>query len=248
MRTVTGERGVRGRGTVVAAVAAWMVLAGGIAPARAITTPDCLAKKLKAWGNLRQCQRNAEAKVAQGRGADRAACQERFATVMDAIRAQAAASAIPCRYRDNGDNTVTDFDTGLMWAKQDALDGFTNVFDVLDADNTFTLDGAAGAAASLTGTSTNGTTLTPVPGGGSHSDWRSPTIIELLTIVDTTTVACQMGGPCIDPVFGLTLPAFYWASTTDDGTTGFLVNFQNGALGVGSPSVAAHARPVRSAF
>src|SRR5262245_42188091 len=192
MRTRMGERGAR-RGTIVAAVAAWMVLAGCIAPAHAITTPDCLAKKLKAWGNLRQCQRNAEAKLVQGRGADRTACQVRFATALDQIHAQAAASAIPCRYRDNGDNTVTDFDTGLMWAKQDALDGFTNVFDVLDADNTFTLDFAAAAAASLTGTSTNGTTITPVPGGGSHSDWRLPTVLEIEGIVDTTTVACQVG-------------------------------------------------------
>jgi hypothetical protein len=53
MRKVTGEREARG-GTIVAAIAAWMVLAGGIAPAQAITTPDCLAKKLKAWGSLRQ--------------------------------------------------------------------------------------------------------------------------------------------------------------------------------------------------
>ena len=165
MRTVMGERGARG-GAIVAAVAAWMVLAGGIAPARAITTPDCLAKKLKAWGNLRQCQRNAEAKVVQGRGADRAACQARFATALDAIRAQAAALAIPCRYRDNGDNTVTDFDTGLMWAKQHALDGFTSLSDVLDADNTFSMNDAA-AAASLTGT---GNDVTPVPGIGAHTD------------------------------------------------------------------------------
>jgi hypothetical protein len=62
--------------------------------------------------------------------------------------------------------------------------------------------------------------ITPVPGIGAHIDWRVPTIVELLTIVDTTTVACQVGGPCIDPIFGLTVPAFYWASTTDDGSTG----------------------------
>jgi hypothetical protein len=244
MRTVTCERGARG-GAIVAAVAAWMVLAGGIAPARAITTPDCLAKKVKAWGELRLCQRKEEAKAVQGRSADRAACQARFAASLDAIRAQATHSAIPCRYRDNGDNTVTDFDTGLMWAKQHALDGLTSVSDVLDADNTFTLDGAAAAAASLTGT---GNDVTPVPGIGPHTDWRLPTIVELETIVDTTTVACQVGGPCIDPILGLTVPAFYWASTTDDGSTGFLVNFQTGSLGVGSPGVAAHARPVRSAF
>src|SRR5262245_2226116 len=150
MRTVTCERGAHGS-AIVAAVAAWMVLAGGIAPARAITTPPCLARKVKAWGELRLCQRKEEAKAVQGRSADRAACQTRFAAALDAIRAQAAASAIPCRYRDNGDNTVTDFDTGLMWAKQHALDGFTSLSDVLDADNTFSMNDAA-AAASLTGT------------------------------------------------------------------------------------------------
>ena len=244
MRTVTCERGARG-GAIVAAVAAWMVLAGGIAPARAFTTPDCLAKKVKAWGELRLCQRKEEAKAVQGRSADRAACQARFAASLDAIRADAVHSAIPCRYRDNGDNTVTDFDTGLMWAKQHALDGFTSVSDVLDADDTFSLDDAAAAAASLTGT---GNDVTPVPGIGAHTDWRLPTIVELLSIVDTTTVACQVGGPCIDPIFGLTVPAFYWASTTDDGSTGWLVSFQTGTAGVGSPGLALHARPVRSAF
>jgi hypothetical protein len=247
MRSVTCERGARG-GAIVAAVAAWMVLAGGIAPAQAITTPDCLAKKVKAWGELRLCQRKEEAKAVQGRSADRAACQARFAASLDVIRAEAAHSAIPCRYRDNGDNTVMDFDTGLMWAKQHALDGFTSVSDVLDADNTFTMDGAAAAAATLTGTGTNATTITPVPGIGAHTDWRLPTIVELLSIVDTTTVACQVGGPCIDPIFGLTVPAFYWASTTEDGSTGFLVDFRTGVVGVGSPEVLLHARPVRSAF
>ena len=78
MRTVTCERATRG-GAIVVAVTAWMVLAGGIAPARAITTPDCLAKKVKAWGELRLCQRKEEAKAVQGRSADRAACQARFA-------------------------------------------------------------------------------------------------------------------------------------------------------------------------
>src|SRR5215813_12444090 len=176
MRTVTCERGAHGS-AIVAAVAAWMVLAGGIAPARAITTPPCLARKVKAWGELRLCQRKEEAKAVQGRSADRAACQARFAAALDAIRAQAAASAISCRYRDNGDNTVTDFDTGLMWAKQNAVDGSANLLNVLDADDTFTLQDAAAAAASLTGTSIDFTTIRPVPGGGSHTDWRLPTIV-----------------------------------------------------------------------
>jgi len=132
-----------------------------------------------------------------------------------------------------------------MWAKQNALDGLTDPLDVLDADNTFSEDGAAAAAASLTGT---GNDVTPVPGIGAHTDWRLPTIVELLSIVDTTTVACQVGGPCIDPIFGLTVPAFYWSSTLDDDSTGWTVSFRDGNMGVGSPGFALHARPVRSAF
>jgi hypothetical protein len=229
-------------------VAASIVLAGGIAPARAITTPPCLAKKLMAWGNLRLCQRNEDAKAVQGRPADPAKCQARFAASLAAISAQAAASAIPCRYRDDGDSTVTDFDTGLMWAKQNALDGVTDLSNVLDADNTFSLADAAAAAAALTGTSTDGTTIAPYPGIGAHTDWRLPTIVELATIVDTNTLGCQVGGACIDPIFGLTVATFYWSVTEVDDSTGWLVDFRSGAVGTGSPSFALHARPVRSAF
>ena len=81
-----------------------------------------------------------------------------------------------------------------------------------------------------------------------HIDWRLPTIVELTSIVDTTTAACQLGGPCIDPIFGVTADNLYWASTTEDDSTGFLVDFRTGAVGVGSPGFALHARPVRSAF
>jgi hypothetical protein len=62
-----------------------------------------------------------DAKAIQGRSADPAKCQAKFDQKVEKIRAQAAASAVPCRYRDNGDNAVTDFDTGLMWVKQVAL-------------------------------------------------------------------------------------------------------------------------------
>jgi len=57
-----------------------------------------------------------------------------------------------------------------------------------------------------------------------------------------------VGGPSIDPIFGLTVPASYWASTTNDGSTGLTVSFADGTLGQGSPEVVLHARPVRSAF
>lgn len=247
MRTSTGEDRLR-RGAIAAAVAASILLAGAGAPAHAITTTVCLATKLKGWGDLRNCQRNEEAKAVRGQPANRARCQERFASILDSLRTQAANSAIPCRYRDNGDNTVTDFDTGLMWAKQGAFDGATDVFNVLDLDDTFSLPFAAGSAASLTGTSTTGTSITPVPGIGAYPDWRLPTIVELTAIVDKDTLACQVGGACIDPIFGPTAAMFYWSATTVEGSTGWFVSFATGELGVGSPGVMLHARPVRSAF
>ena len=91
MRTSTGENRVR-RGAIAVAVAASILLAGAFAPAHAITTPVCLAKKLKAWGDLRMCQRNEDAKAVQARPANRARCQERFASILDSLHAQAASA------------------------------------------------------------------------------------------------------------------------------------------------------------
>ena len=41
----------------------------------AFMTQNCLAGKLKAWGKLRQCQRNEEAKSVRGRASDVVKCQ-----------------------------------------------------------------------------------------------------------------------------------------------------------------------------
>lgn len=61
-------------------------------------------------------------------------------------------------YRDNGDGTVTDLNTGLMWQK--GVDG--------GGKHTFA-EARAGAAACRT---------------GGHSDWRLPTIKELYSLID----------------------------------------------------------------
>jgi hypothetical protein len=78
-------------------------------PARAgLTTPVCLAKKLKEWSNLRKCQMTEEIKALQARLADPAKCQTRFNLKLAALSAQAAAAATPCRYGVHGDGTATD--------------------------------------------------------------------------------------------------------------------------------------------
>jgi len=69
----------------------------------------------------------------------------------------AAGAPNPQTYTDNGDGTVTDTVTGLMWQKA-------------VASGTFTLPQAVAFCPTLT--------------LATHSDWRLPTIIELTSIVD----------------------------------------------------------------
>ena len=60
--------------------------------------------------------------------------------------------------------------------------------------------------------STDGTTLTG--GFAGHCDWRLPTEVELLGILDPGASGCGSGSPCIDQtVFGPT-KSVYWSATT----------------------------------
>src|SRR6185437_3694500 len=43
----------------------------------------------------------------------------------------------PLSYKDNGDGTITDNNTQLMWEKKVALDGITSATNLHDADNIY---------------------------------------------------------------------------------------------------------------
>jgi hypothetical protein len=165
------------------------------------------------------------------------------------LGAEAAAAAVPCRYRDNGDNTVTDFETGLMWVRQVAFDGTPSAF-ILDADDTFTWEAAAETAAKLAGTSTDGATIIPVTGNGSYTDWRLPTIVEFAGILDPGAPDCRTGGTCFDPILGPAAPRDYWSATKEEVGPSFVwfVNVFSGSINVSNPIASLHAREVRSAF
>jgi hypothetical protein len=101
---------------------------------------------------------------------------------------------------DNGDGTVTDQSTGLMW--QQADDGTVRNWLVsLDYAENLTLAG--------------------------HDDWRLPNAHELQSIVDYSRSVQSSGSPAIDPVFNCTQIideggnsnyGFYWTGTTHKGT------------------------------
>jgi len=95
-------------------------------------------------------------------------------------------------FKDNGDGTITDRATGLMWTKKDSgkkLDW-------------------AGALAWAEGLKSAG-----------HDDWRLPNAKELQSIVDYSRAPdagkAAAKGPAIDPVFALSDPeSYFWTGTT----------------------------------
>jgi hypothetical protein len=82
-------------------------------------------------------------------------------------------------YTDNGDGTITDNRTDLMWEKL-SDDG-----SIHDSDNTYTWSGAFDKVATLNSASFAG-----------HTDWRLSNINELQSLVNYGSVS-----PAIDPVF-----------------------------------------------
>lgn len=107
-------------------------------------------------------------------------------------------------FLDNGDGTVTDRATGLMWTKA-------------DSGKTMDWSGALGFAKDM-----------KLAG---HDDWRLPNVKELQSIVDYSRApdarALSARGAAIDPVFDLTTKeSWFWSSTTHlDNMAGYYVCF-----------------------
>jgi hypothetical protein len=130
-----------------------------------------------------------------------------FATavlIAPSIRAQAPAAG--ARFVDNGNDTVTDTQTGLMWEKQTtAVGSGENPRDPRDVDNTYTWEYAVGDWIDKM----NGRLIANVNDGSfaGYTDWRVPTMAELQTIVDTAQPTR------VNPVFGANALAPYWSSS-----------------------------------
>jgi len=106
---------------------------------------------------------------------------------------------------DNGNGTINDTSTGLMWLQQDS----GNFSAGLDGDGKLDWSGALAWAENLE--------------YAGYSDWRLPNAKELQSIVDYTRSPATTSSPAIDPVFSSTsiideggkinYPSF-WTSTT----------------------------------
>lgn len=158
------------------------------------------------------------------------------------------------RFVDNGDGTVTDTLTRLIWEKKQNLDSTVNLADPHDADNSYSW--STGAPYKPTGTAytdflyalNGGTSLDGVATTGcftGHCDWRLPTIEELQTIL-LAPYPCGTS-PCIDPIFGPTQADFYWSATTRASTPNdaWDMFFLDGTVGSGNKTFDSYVRAVR---
>jgi hypothetical protein len=149
-------------------------------------------------------------------------------------------SGLP-RYVVNGDGTLTDHQTGLMWEQQTTTCGgeITCVYGIFSwsatgtaADGTLftqflaTLNGGDYYSPSAGQDVSSG----PTACFANHCDWRIPTIAELNTIVALSVPGCGSGSSCIDPAFGATQPSAYHSSSALAGTPNdsWVVNFGYG--------------------
>lgn len=102
------------------------------------------------------------------------------------------------RFTDNGDGTVCDSLTGLMWAKDANLDNGTMTWnDAIDYANNLSLgNGGCGSC------------------GTSYTDWRLPNVKELHSLIDFgQSVLSQPALPSGHP-FTNVQTDFYWSSTS----------------------------------
>jgi hypothetical protein len=166
------------------------------------------------------------------------------------------------RFVDNGDGTITDNCTNLMWEKKTEEAGRHNVNHTYhwSADDKWKPDGSAftdflyGLNAFLIRCDTDGTNCTQLSTGfAGHGDWRLPEYDELLGIIDYDPCVYAdrfNGAACIDPIFGPTLAKPYWSATTYDNarTVAVAIDFFDGTLsGGGKLEDVSYARAVRCA-
>jgi len=138
-------------------------------------------------------------------------------------------------YTDNGDGTITDHDTGLMWEKKDDSGG------IHDKDALYTW-GMSAPPFTMNGTMVTEflAALNTPPCFAAHCDWRIPNVKELQSIADYETED-SVPGPALNAVFhnatgcaGCTdvrltscscnassPTTFYWSSTTFRFTPGY---------------------------
>jgi hypothetical protein len=143
------------------------------------------------------------------------------------------------RFTDNGNGTVTDNDSGLVWLK----DAFCS--DINDGGSGLNWDDAMAAAAGLNSGECG------LTDGSSPEDWRLPTKEEWEAFVCTgytNPAVCNTVGDDQwsegDP-FNNVQSYYYWSSTETDSDTAWYVYLYNGYMPYSLKSYYYYVWPVR---
>lgn len=166
------------------------------------------------------------------------------------------------RFVDNGDGTICDSQTGLMWEKKFGIVGPPVNCGLLLCETEFYVNNIYSWTATLVSAngplfrdfladsnqlvtiSGDGTTLDP--SRTAYTDWRIPNVAELRTIL---LAPCPGGGtPCIDPIFGPTQATLYWTATSELAAeyNAWFVSFDTGIVAVADKHDAYPVRAVRA--
>jgi len=150
-------------------------------------------------------------------------------------------------FTDNGDGTITDESTGLMWEKKDRAGGihdWGNTYTWTVGSNAFNGSVALTFLATLNATEFAG-----------YDDWRLPNLRELATLpdygelepaaFDPFHVGCEPG--CTVLTCSCTAPDGHWTSSTsrEDDSDAWRVHFFAGGIGAVAKTTAIAARAVR---
>lgn len=256
---------VRFNTPVLVATVGLLMIAIGSVQAADNPVGVCEAAKISAAGERSACLAEEQAEVRLGRATDLATeqradlrrdkpsgparCETKFDKTIAKIDEKAAKHGVVCRFLDNGDGTVSDLNTLLVWEKK------TRDSSVHDAFNSYawTVTNTAPDGPAFTdflaqlnnNLSSDGRTVTG--GFAGHVDWRLPTSAELLTIL-AEPFPCPTQRPCIDPIFGPTLTTQYWSTTTyasNHALFAWSVDFFEGGAAFGSKFNMNRVRAVR---
>jgi hypothetical protein len=136
-------------------------------------------------------------------------------------------------YTDNGNGTITDNATGLVWEK------LTNDVTIHNVNNSYTWDLAFQKITDLN-----------IMKFGGYEDWRLPNLNELLTLVDYGRF-----GPATNPAFNNKINSFtrsslYWSSTSFqyNRSNGWYVDFKEGKVKANGKTNFHYVRAVRGGW
>jgi hypothetical protein len=181
---------------------------------------DCVAGREKAAGKYALCMFKAKAALNYQSGDELegafSKCRIKYSATWGRLKSKHPATTCDtaARFVDNGDGTVTDHLTRLVWEKKtNDVDG-ENYLDPHEVDNSYTwTDGDTDP------TDGDGTAFTDFleslnSGGGfaGSNDWRLPTVQELHTILLPESYPCS--SPCAVPELLPDKSMSYWSATT----------------------------------